>query len=125
MGFGARTADYGTAVFLNGERRQRQHHPVLGKWGFPEIWGTLLGVPIIRTIVYWGQYWGTLILGYPYFGKLPSSFSRVRVRGWFRYIAACNSNVRLSDVSLFDATTGPQQNHASQRVQGPDNKRDI
>jgi len=42
MGFGARSADTGTAVFLNGEK----------------------------------------------------------------YIAACNSNVRLSDVSLFDATTG-------------------
>ena len=30
---------------------------------FPKIKGTLLGVPIIRTIVYWGLYWGTLILG--------------------------------------------------------------
>ena len=28
--------------------------------------GTFLGVPIIRTIVYWGP-----ILGSPYFGKLP------------------------------------------------------
>ena len=25
--------------------------------------GTLLGVPIIRTIVYWGLHWGPLILG--------------------------------------------------------------
>ena len=25
--------------------------------------GTFLGVPIIRTIVYWGLYWGPLILG--------------------------------------------------------------
>ena len=32
-------------------------------WGFPKIRGTFLGVPIIRTIVYWGLYWGTLILG--------------------------------------------------------------
>ena len=23
-------------------------------WGFPKIRGTVLGVPIIRTIVYWG-----------------------------------------------------------------------
>ena len=29
------------------------------KWGFPKTRGTLLGVPIIRTIVYWGP----LILG--------------------------------------------------------------
>ena len=32
-------------------------------WGFPKIRGTILGVPIIRTIVYWGLHWGTLILG--------------------------------------------------------------
>ena len=28
--------------------------------------GTFLGVPIIRTIVFWGLY-----LGSPFFGKLP------------------------------------------------------
>ena len=32
-------------------------------WGFPKIMGTFLGVPIIRTIVFWGLYWGPLILG--------------------------------------------------------------
>ena len=26
-------------------------------WGFLKIRGTLLGVPIIRTIIYWGLYW--------------------------------------------------------------------
>ena len=26
-------------------------------WGFPKIRGTFLGVPIVRTIVYWGLYW--------------------------------------------------------------------
>ena len=25
--------------------------------------GTFLGVPIIRTIVFWGLYWGPLVLG--------------------------------------------------------------
>ena len=30
---------------------------------FPKIRGTFLGVPIIRTIVFWGLYWGSLILG--------------------------------------------------------------
>ena len=35
-------------------------HP---KWRFPKIMGYLLGVPVIRTIVYWGLYWGSLILG--------------------------------------------------------------
>ena len=34
--------------------------------GFPKIWRTFLGVPIIRILVYWGLYWGPLI-----FGKLP------------------------------------------------------
>ena len=29
--------------------------------GFPKIRGTFLGVPIIRTIVFWGLYWGSLI----------------------------------------------------------------
>ena len=28
-------------------------------WGFPKIRGTLLGIPIIRIIVYWGLYEGT------------------------------------------------------------------
>ena len=32
-------------------------------WDFPKIRGTILGVPIIRTIVYWGLYWGPLFLG--------------------------------------------------------------
>ena len=32
-------------------------------WVFPKINGTSLGVPIIRTIVYWGLYWATLIWG--------------------------------------------------------------
>ena len=35
-------------------------HPT---WEFPKIRGTFLGVPIIRTIVFWGLYWGPLILG--------------------------------------------------------------
>ena len=33
------------------------------KWGFPKIRGTILGVPIIRTILYWGLYWVPPILG--------------------------------------------------------------
>ena len=34
--------------------------------GFPKIWVTLLGVPIIRIIVFFGS-----ILGSLYFGQLP------------------------------------------------------
>ena len=32
-------------------------------WGFLEIMGSFLGVPIIRTIVFWGLYWGSPIFG--------------------------------------------------------------
>ena len=32
-------------------------------WALPNIKGTLLGVPIIRTIIFWGLYWGPLVLG--------------------------------------------------------------
>ena len=39
-------------------------------WKFPKIMGTLLGVPIIRILVFWGS-----ILGSPYFGKLPCHYS--------------------------------------------------
>ena len=35
-------------------------HSSVTIWGFPKIRGTLLGVPIIRVIVYWGLYWGPL-----------------------------------------------------------------
>ena len=31
-------------------------------WGFPKIRGPLLGVLVIRTVVYWGLYWGPLYL---------------------------------------------------------------
>ena len=31
-------------------------------WGVSKIMGTFLGVSKIRTIVYWGLYWGPLIL---------------------------------------------------------------
>ena len=30
---------------------------------FPKIRGTILGVPIIRTITFWGPYWGSAIWG--------------------------------------------------------------
>ena len=31
--------------------------------GVPKTRGALFGVPIIRTIVFWGLYWGPLIWG--------------------------------------------------------------
>ena len=32
-------------------------------WGFPKNRSTILGLPIIRTIVFWGLYWGPLFWG--------------------------------------------------------------
>ena len=37
-------------------------------WGFPTIRGTLLEAPIIRTIEFWGLYWGPPILGNSHMG---------------------------------------------------------
>ena len=33
------------------------------RWGFPKIRGTVLGVPIVRILLYWGLYRGPLNLG--------------------------------------------------------------
>ena len=32
-------------------------------WGFPKIKHTMLGVPVIRTLVSWDLYWSPTILG--------------------------------------------------------------
>ena len=32
-------------------------------WGFPKMRGTSFGVPILRTMVFWGLSWGLPILG--------------------------------------------------------------
>ena len=44
-----------TAVLVTGDC-VRLHGFFGRKWGFPKIRGTILGVPIIRTIVFWGLY---------------------------------------------------------------------
>ena len=31
--------------------------------GFPKLRGTVLGVPVLRTVVFWGLYWGSSVLG--------------------------------------------------------------
>ena len=40
--------------------------------GVSKIRGTILGVPLIRTIVNWGLYWGP-----PHFRKLPHAYERL------------------------------------------------
>ena len=37
-------------------------------WGFPKVRGTFFWSPQIRSIVFWGLYWGPLILGNYYIG---------------------------------------------------------
>ena len=47
-------------------------------WGFPKkLGGTFVGVPIIRTIVYWGLCWGPLILGNYHFSTGLTDESQV------------------------------------------------
>ena len=52
-----------TKPFRNSCREALSSRSKLNIWGFPKIRGTFLGVPIIRTIVYWGLYWVPPILG--------------------------------------------------------------
>ena len=46
-GFVASWLQLAARIFLLGLKR-----------GFPKIRGTLVGVPIIRSILFWGLYWG-------------------------------------------------------------------
>ena len=56
--------------------------------GFPKIRGTILGVHIIRTIVFWGLYWGPPILG-----KYHVAFGAVWAAGSCSY---CSGNLIMS-----------------------------
>ena len=40
----------------------------LGIWGFPKIRGAILGVPIVRAVIFWGLLWG-LLWGPPILGN--------------------------------------------------------
>ena len=48
--------------------------------GFPKIRGTLLGFPIIRTVIFLGLYWGPLILGYGFRGTKSSASGGLGLR---------------------------------------------
>ena len=54
-------------------------------WGFPKIRPTILGVPIIRTVVFWGLYWGPPILGNYHIHNNPNN----RVVSIFFSIPSC------------------------------------
>ena len=58
-------------------------------WGFPEIRGTTLGVPIMRTIVFLGLYWGPLNLGNYHINQLASPFDLIIKAQGLRSIGSC------------------------------------
>ena len=45
-----------------GGRRSAWGYAEPGNLGVSEIMGTVLEVPVLRTIVFWGLYWGPPIL---------------------------------------------------------------
>ena len=57
----------GSVVWITGSWLCSSVCRIQARWGLPKIRGTLLGVPIIRTILFWGLYWGPL-------GKRPDGF---------------------------------------------------
>ena len=59
---GHRLMDMPFLTFL-GSRKCRGLHSEPSTRGIPKIRGTLRGVRILRTIIPWGLYWGSLILG--------------------------------------------------------------
>ena len=61
---------------FGGVQSQRRRHGSGDTWAFPKIRGAILGVPIIRIIVYWGPYWGPPILGNYHLG-----ITTLRVQG--------------------------------------------
>ena len=50
------------------EREREREREKKKEKEFPKIMGTILGVPIIRTIVFWRSYLGPPILGNYHFG---------------------------------------------------------
>ena len=79
--------------------------PKVRIWGFPKIRGTFLGVPIIRTIVFWSLYWGTLILGNYHLWSLegmPSSSLNI-VEGFLVGLKAARLNPGRHGVAMTSA----------------------
>ena len=58
------------------------------RWGFPKIRGTILGVPILRIIVFGGLYWGPLILG---------NYQIQLLKGWGGVVVSFSSELRNSE----------------------------
>ena len=81
----------------NGDLRQRRK--VTRNTGVKQCLGNKIGFELLRYLLQFD--WVYLLLRSK--DQLVVQFS---LTSFVRYIAAANSNVRLSDVSLFDSTTG-------------------
>ena len=90
MGLGSKLIDH--AHELCGNLAQFRTGSLLGIWEFamweiPKIRATFLGVPIRRIIVFWGLYWGPLIMGNYHIGIAEIMFQHSVLRTskiWFR-----------------------------------------
>ena len=77
-------------------------------WGFPKIKGTFLGVPIVRTVVLWGLYWGPLILGNYHLKSPFRSYTRnLGPEFWqlFRPSAKTKNAVQQQPSNIFTANS--------------------
>ena len=71
--------------------------------GFPEISGTILGVPTLRTIVFWSLYWGSPILGNYHVSRFFSQRGGLKV---FCIRSSSCDSVRSVSLSLLNPDVG-------------------
>ena len=85
-------------------------------WGFPKIRGTLLEIPIIRTVVFWGLYWGPRILGNYHIGTARTKYVTYRElntlcyhRSWRPFLRALSkANKRIQEPSCMPYIPNPR-----------------
>ena len=90
-------------------------------WGVPKIRGTFLGIPKTKTIVCWGLYWGTLILGNYHVSTLTSPFTGCdnpfEQFGPKRFRLSCVGSSNLGGACFWGKTLNPEPR------KGPQNPR--
>ena len=71
-------------------------------WWFTKIRGTILGVPIVRTLVFWGLYWGPLFRETTTSSRLKAtaSLAWVSQRGCTWWIEVCKPVPMLRSMEL-------------------------
>ena len=95
---------YAPPIRINSKRLQSPENLPPLDLGVSQNWGYLFGgVPIIRTIVYWGLYWGS-----PYFGKLPFYFERQSKFVWrspLPFVQYSGADLQLQESSTCSSQT--------------------